>query len=77
VPVKDLQNLTGYIRGGVSPLAMKKNYPVFLDKEALALDFISLSAGKRGLQIFFKPADLQRVTGATVVAVSRDKSGGE
>jgi Cys-tRNA(Pro)/Cys-tRNA(Cys) deacylase len=77
VPVKDLQNLTGYIRGGVSPLGMKKDYPVFLDEGALAMDFISLSAGKRGLQIFFKAADLQRVTGARVVAVSREKTGGE
>jgi Cys-tRNA(Pro)/Cys-tRNA(Cys) deacylase len=77
VAMKELQNLTGYIRGGVSPVGMKKNYPVFLDEGTLPLDFISLSAGKRGLQIFFKAADLQRVTGARVVQVSREKSSEE
>jgi Cys-tRNA(Pro)/Cys-tRNA(Cys) deacylase len=77
VPVKDLQNLTGYIRGGVSPLGMKKDYPIFLDEGALKEDFISLSAGKRGLQIFFDPADLLKITSATLVQVTREKTNAE
>jgi Cys-tRNA(Pro)/Cys-tRNA(Cys) deacylase len=71
--MKELQSLTGYIRGGVSPLGMKKSYPVFLDKQALDNDFISLSAGKRGLQVWLKPADLVRATSAVVVEVAKEK----
>jgi Cys-tRNA(Pro)/Cys-tRNA(Cys) deacylase len=73
VHVKDLQSLTGYIRGGVSPLGMKKDYPVFLDEGAMSREVISLSAGKRGLQVWLKPAELVRVTRANLVRVTRDK----
>jgi Cys-tRNA(Pro)/Cys-tRNA(Cys) deacylase len=73
VHVKDLPSLTGYIRGGVSPLGLKKDYPIFLDEGALTKELISLSAGKRGLQVWLKPADLVRVTKATLVKVSREK----
>ncbi|WP_426447425.1 Cys-tRNA(Pro) deacylase [Paenibacillus sp. S-38] len=52
VPVKEIQGLTGYIRGGVSPLGVKKAYPLYLDRKALALDPVSISAGRRGMQIF-------------------------
>jgi len=71
--MKELQSLTGYIRGGVSPLGMKKNYPVFLDKQALDKEFVSLSAGKRGLQVWLKPADLGRAISAVVVEVAKEK----
>lgn len=58
IPVKDIQNVTGYIRGGVSPLGMKKKYPLYIDTSVVSLDQVSISAGRRGLQIFLKGSDL-------------------
>lgn len=63
----EIHRLTGYIRGGVSPLGGKKVYPVYLDQSALDQPIISVSAGMRGMQIFLKPDDLLRVTNAKVV----------
>ena len=57
VPVRDLQSLTGYIRGGVTALAGKKDYPVYADETIELFDVISVSAGTRGLQILLAPAD--------------------
>ena len=71
VHVKDLLALTGYIRGGCSPLGAKKDYPVYLDASAEAQEVIAISAGKRGEQIILKPADLVQAAKATVVTVSR------
>jgi Cys-tRNA(Pro)/Cys-tRNA(Cys) deacylase len=62
----DLQRLTGYLKGGCSPLAQKKQYPTFLADTALNLPQISISAGLRGLQIIIAPADLIRLSGAKV-----------
>ena len=73
VPMKDLLALTGYIRGGVTALACKKPYPVFLDASALELPLISVSAGQRGLQIVLAPPDYVAATQATVAAIARDK----
>ncbi len=61
VPVKDIQNLTGYIRGGVSPIGTKKAYPLYLDNSAEQWPVISISAGVRGCQLLLAPADLGRV----------------
>lgn len=58
VPMKDLLPLTGYIRGGCSPIAMKKNYPIFIHESCINHDFIYISAGVRGLQIKITPKDL-------------------
>lgn len=58
VKVKDLFSLTGYIRGGCSPLGMKKKYPVFIDETAQLYDFVFISGGLRGLQIKIAPANL-------------------
>lgn len=58
IKMKDLEPLTGYIRGGCSPLAMKKNFPVYLDDSAFTQTQIYISAGMRGLQIKLHPADL-------------------
>ncbi|WP_053961201.1 Cys-tRNA(Pro) deacylase [Sulfobacillus thermosulfidooxidans] len=69
VATKDLQGLTGYIRGGVSPLGMKKAYPCYIDESAMALDFISISAGQRGLQIFLDPRVLLRILSAQVTSL--------
>ncbi|WEG11485.1 Cys-tRNA(Pro) deacylase [Pullulanibacillus sp. KACC 23026] len=65
VAVKEIQGLTGYIRGGVSPLGVKKAYPLYLDQSIEPLDPISISAGKRGQQIFLKGVDLIKVTQGT------------
>lgn len=65
VPMKEVLGLTGYIRGGVSPLGMKKNYPTFIDTSCLLYETIFVSAGIRGLQLFINPADLIKITKAT------------
>jgi len=65
VPLKEVQPLTGYIRGGVTALACKKPYPVFIDSSAEAQDVISVSAGLRGMQILLRPADYVSAVGAT------------
>ncbi|MDR3542984.1 MAG: Cys-tRNA(Pro) deacylase [Desulfosporosinus sp.] len=64
VSLKEVQPLTGYIRGGVSPIGMKKNYPVFIDSDVKSQEKIALSAGLRGLQLFLNPIDLISVTKA-------------
>ncbi len=74
VPVKDLQKLTGYIRGGVTALAAKKDFPVYADESIRTLDTISISAGIRGLQILLAPADYLRLTGASVSAIAVNKT---
>ncbi|PIQ28725.1 Cys-tRNA(Pro) deacylase [bacterium (Candidatus Blackallbacteria) CG17_big_fil_post_rev_8_21_14_2_50_48_46] len=70
VPLKEVLPLTGYIRGGVSPLGAKKPYPVFLDELAQVFEKIAVSAGQRGLQLFLAPEDLQRATGAVWARLS-------
>ena len=71
VHLKEVFGLTGYIRGGCSPLGAKKDYPVYLDVSAEQQEVIAISAGKRGEQIILKPADLITAAKATVAAVSR------
>ena len=73
VPVKDLQKLTGYIRGGVTALAAKKSYPVYADENINRFDTISISAGVRGLQILLAPADYLKVTNARLAAIALPK----
>ncbi len=65
LPLKEVPPVTGYVRGGVSPLGTKKRLPVFLDRTALTHTEISISAGMRGTQILLAPADLVRMTRAT------------
>ena len=67
VALKEVLPLTGYIRGGCSPLGAKKNYPVYMDESCNKWPEIAISAGQRGMQIVAAPADLQRATNATVV----------
>ena len=71
VPLKEVQPLTGYLRGGCSPLGMKKKYPVFLDESARAFPFISVSAGLRGLQVYLAPEDLRRACEGTWAPLAR------
>lgn len=74
VPLKEVQPLTGYIRGGVTALAAKKDFPVFVDETIELWDVISVSAGLRGAQILIAPADYLKVTKATVAAIAKDKA---
>ncbi|EWG12251.1 Cys-tRNA(Pro) deacylase [Cytobacillus firmus] len=64
IPVKDIQKLTGYIRGGCSPVGMKKQYPTFIDAKAEELDLIIVSGGKVGMQMELRVDDLQKAIGA-------------
>ena len=73
LPLKDVQNVTGYIRGGVTALGMKKDYPVFADETMELWENVCVSAGQRGLQIVIAPADYLRATSATVGEISREK----
>jgi Cys-tRNA(Pro)/Cys-tRNA(Cys) deacylase len=73
VALKEVEPLTGYIRGGVTALACKKDYPVFLDETAQLWDLISISAGMRGLQILVAPDDYLRVTKATIAPIAQSK----
>jgi Cys-tRNA(Pro)/Cys-tRNA(Cys) deacylase len=61
IPMKEILNITGYIRGGCSPIGMKKNYPTFIDESCFLYDFIFVSAGLRGLQLKISPEDLVKV----------------
>ncbi len=74
VPLKEVQPLTGYIRGGVTALGARKDYPVFTDETIELWDVVSISAGVRGTQILIAPADYLRVTQATPAAIAREKS---
>lgn len=71
VPLKEVQPLTGYVRGGVTALAAKREYPVVLDVSAFEWPIISISAGVRGAQLLLAPADYQRVTGAQGAQIAR------
>ena len=71
VPMKEIQQLTGYIRGGVSPIGTKKRYPIFLDESAMKFPFISISAGARGSQIFISPGDLIKALDIKLCKIAR------
>jgi len=73
VPLKEVQAATGYVRGGVTALACKKDYPVYIDKLAEICEVISVSAGVRGLQILLAPEDYIRAVKARVVAIAKAK----
>src|SRR3974390_770675 len=73
VAVKELQGLTGYIRGGLTALAAKRDFPVYVDETIELFDVISISAGTRGLQILLAPADYLRATKATLAELSQPK----
>ena len=61
-----LEPLTGYVRGGCSPIGMKKKFPTFIEESAMHHKTIRISAGKRGLQMELAPKDLQKMTEATL-----------
>jgi Cys-tRNA(Pro)/Cys-tRNA(Cys) deacylase len=76
VPLKDVQAVTGYVRGAVTALGAKKEYPVFADETIELWDVISISAGVRGAQILLAPADYLRVTAAATADLARPKPAG-
>lgn len=70
IHVKDLLKVTGYIRGGCSPIGMKKKYRTFIDEMIELVDTVHVSGGQRGLQLKLKPSDLISYTGATVGSIT-------
>lgn len=70
LPVKDIQAVTGYIRGGCTPISMRKQYPTVIDKQATAFDQIHISGGRIGTQITLSPHGLIRVLGASVEEIT-------
>jgi Cys-tRNA(Pro)/Cys-tRNA(Cys) deacylase len=73
VPVKELLGLTGYMRGGVTALAAKRDYPVYVDERMQLFDAISISAGVRGVQILIAPEDYLSATKARLGALAQSK----
>lgn len=71
IHVKDLLGLTGYIRGGCSPIGMKKKYPTTLDETALLFDRIYVSAGQRGVQVILNPENLAGYIGAGFADITK------
>jgi Cys-tRNA(Pro)/Cys-tRNA(Cys) deacylase len=74
VALKEVQPLTGYIRGGVTALACKKAYPVYVDELIAMFDVVSVSAGMRGLQILLAPADYLQAVKGVIGAISQSKA---
>ena len=72
IPMKELLPVTGYIRGGCSPVGMKKRFPTYIHSSAGEHPFIYISAGVRGLQLKIAPAELIAFVGATVAEISRE-----
>jgi Cys-tRNA(Pro)/Cys-tRNA(Cys) deacylase len=75
VPVKEVQPLTGYIRGGVTVLGARKAYPVFIDETMELFDVVAVSAGVRGTQILLHPRDYIRAVAGTLGPIAQMKSG--
>ena len=73
IHVKDIQSVTGYIRGGCTPIAMKKQFKTVLDESILNFSEIILSGGAIGVQLFLNPQDLIKVTGAKVADILKDR----
>jgi Cys-tRNA(Pro)/Cys-tRNA(Cys) deacylase len=73
VPLREVQPLTGYIRGGVTVFGAKKAFPVFVDETAILFDRISVSAGTRGTQLILSPNDYIRATEAQTADLTKDQ----
>ncbi|MGI6230303.1 MAG: Cys-tRNA(Pro) deacylase [Tractidigestivibacter sp.] len=71
LPTKELEATTGYVRGGCSPVGMKKRFPTLIDETAQLFDEIGISGGRRGLSLRLSPDDLVSFTGATLADITR------
>lgn len=69
LPLKELETVTGYIRGGCSPIGMKKSFPTYIDRQIEYLENVYVSAGKRGMQVHLSPLDLIQLTNAVVADI--------
>lgn len=74
IPMKDLLPLTGYIRGGCSPIGMKKSFPTFFHSTIEGDDYVYVSAGQRGLQFRLSPESLIKVTGGQITNLAKEES---
>jgi Cys-tRNA(Pro)/Cys-tRNA(Cys) deacylase len=72
IAMKELHSLTGYVRGGCSPIGMKKEFPVFIDETAQLFDVIGVSAGERGVQALLAPEDLARFIAAQFADLTKN-----
>jgi len=70
--VRDLERITGYVRGGCSPIGMRKRFPTIVDETAQLFDLIHISGGRRGLSLVLAPADLVAFCGATYADLTRE-----
>jgi Cys-tRNA(Pro)/Cys-tRNA(Cys) deacylase len=75
VSLKDVQPLTGYVRGGVTVFGAKKEFPVYVDETLELFDVISVSAGSRGVQVLLSPADYLRASRATLADLTKQSTG--
>ncbi len=73
VPLNEVLPLTGYIRGGVTAMGCKRDYPVWIDETAQLFEVISISAGQRGLQVLLSPEDYRRAVNGHYAAIAKDK----
>lgn len=73
IPIAELPAVTGYIRGGCSPIGMKKRFPTYLQADVMDLSLVAVSAGIRGCQILLAPTDLARATQATLCSIASDE----
>ncbi len=73
IPVKDILGITGYMRGGCSPLGMKKGFPTFIEEKAKELEMMIVSAGKIGMQIKLNPNDLITCTNGAYASLSKQE----
>ena len=71
IPVKELEGLTGYVRGGCTPVGMKKAFPTLIDETAQLFDTIIISGGRRGLSLTLDPVALRDFLGATFADITR------
>lgn len=69
---KELLGLTGYMRGGCSPIGMKKKFPTYFEKAIMDLEWVAVSAGKRGLQVIMKPQDLINCVDGMIVQIIKE-----
>ncbi len=72
IHVKEILSLTGYVRGGCSPIGMKKTYPTYIDETAVLFDKIYFSAGKRGVQIIMDPLELASFIDSDFVDLTKE-----